>query len=276
VKGEYLMVHDDTTSRAPERLSRDQITERIRALGEWFHNMELGGVATAPRHFLGDYPRCKWREFAHALPATLTGKTVLDVGCNAGFYSLEMKARGAERVVGIDADESYLEQARFAAKVSGLSIEFRNMNVYEVAELGERFDLVIFMGVFYHLRYPLLALDLLREHVVKDLFLFQSMLRGAVGGLSVEDDYAFENTEPFKHPGYPKLHFVEHRYAKDPTNWWIPNKPCVEAMLRSAGFAIQSNPEPEVYLCRSATRPDVALVGGEGVVLRGRSQGVPR
>src|SRR5688500_13724248 len=117
------MVFNDTTSMASERLSRDEIAERIRALGEWFHNMELGGVPTAPRHFLGDYPRCKWREFAHALPASLAGMTVLDVGCNAGFYSLEMKARGAQRVVGIDADESYLEQARFAAAVSGLSIE---------------------------------------------------------------------------------------------------------------------------------------------------------
>ena len=268
------MISNDTAGMASERLSRDQIAERIRGLGEWFHNMDLGGVATAPRHFLGDYPRCKWREFAHAVPASLAGKTVLDVGCNAGFYSLEMKARGAERVVGIDADESYLEQARFAAAVRGLPIEFRNMNVYEVASLGERFDLVIFMGVFYHLRYPLLALDLLREHVVKDLFLFQSMLRGTAGGLSVEDDYEFEDTEPFKHPGYPKMHFVEHRYAKDPTNWWIPNKACVEALLRSAGFAIQSNPEQEVYLCRSAARPKAALSGGEGVVLGGRGQGL--
>lgn len=270
------MVSNDMESRASERLSREQIAERVRALGEWFHNMDLGGVATAPRHFLGDYPRCKWREFAHALPASLAGKTVLDVGCNAGFYSLEMKARGAERVVGIDADECYLEQARFAAAVNGLSIEFRNMNVYQVAELGERFDLVIFMGVLYHLRYPLLALDLLREHVVKELFLFQSMLRGAAGGLSVEDDYAFEDTAPFNQPGYPKMHFVEHSYAKDPTNWWIPNKPCVEALLRSAGFSIQSNPEHEVYLCRPAIRPDAALAGGEGSLLRGRLRGVPR
>ena len=92
----------------------------------------------------------------------------------------------------------------------------------------------------------------------------------------MEDDYAFENTEPFKHPGYPKMHFVEQSYAKDPTNWWIPNKPCVEALLRSAGFAVESNPEQEVYLCRPATRPDLALAGGEGVVLRGRLPGVPR
>src|SRR5690606_30356158 len=86
------------------------IQARVAELGEWFHNLDLDGVQTAPGHFLGDYPRCKWRAFEHALPARLDGKTVLDVGCNAGFYSLEMKRRGAARVLGIDEDETYLAQ----------------------------------------------------------------------------------------------------------------------------------------------------------------------
>src|SRR5690606_10663930 len=139
--------------------------------------------------FLGDYPGCKWRAFEHAVPARLDGKTVLDVGCNAGFYSLEMKRRGAARVLGIDDEPSYLAQARFAAEVSGLDIEFERLSVYDVERLGERFDLVIFMGVLYHLRYPLLALDLLREHVAHDLFLFQSMLRGSDSLESFAADY---------------------------------------------------------------------------------------
>ncbi len=49
--------------------------------------------------------------------------------------------------------------------------------------------------------------------------------------------------------GYPLMYFVEHYYADDPTNWWIPNRAGVEAMLRSAGFVIQQRPEPEVYVC---------------------------
>jgi tRNA (mo5U34)-methyltransferase len=48
---------------------------------------------------------------------------------------------------------------------------------------------------------------------------------------------------------------VEHRYADDPTNWWIPNRACVEAMLRSAGFLIREHPEAEVYLCERCARP---------------------
>src|SRR5215216_7678303 len=114
-------------------LSPDEIRERVQDLGPWFHNLGLNGVRTAPDHFLGDYPTVKWRNFAHAIPADMTGKTVLDIGCNAGFYSMEMKRRGASRVVGIDSEEKYLAQARFAAEVSGVEVEFRQMSVYEVA-----------------------------------------------------------------------------------------------------------------------------------------------
>ena len=139
------------------KLSTDEIRERVAALGPWFHNLNLNGVKTAPDHFLCDYPAVKWRHFANAIPADLSGKAVLDIGCNAGFYSLEMKRRGAARVLGVDFDDDYLAQARFAAEVNGLDIEFRRLSVYDVAALGERFDVVLFMGVLYHLRHPLLA-----------------------------------------------------------------------------------------------------------------------
>ncbi|MFD2648911.1 TIGR04290 family methyltransferase [Devosia albogilva] len=236
-------------------LSTAEIQSRIEALGPWFHNIEIGGVRTAPNHFLGDYPHQKFRKFADAIPADLSGKSVLDIGCNAGFYSIEMKRRGAERVLGIDFDDKYLNQARFAAEVAEADIEFAKLSVYDVGALGEKFDLVIFMGVLYHLRHPLLALDLIREHVAGDLMLFQSMQRGSTEILPLEGNYPFTDTHMFDEPGYPKLHFIEHRYADDPTNWWAPNSAAAEAMLRSSGFAIVSHPEAEVYLCRVAERP---------------------
>jgi tRNA (mo5U34)-methyltransferase len=231
-------------------MNREAIAREIEKLGPWFHNMELGGVMTAPGHFLGDYPRAKFQRFEHAIPKDLRGKTVLDIGCNGGFYSIEMKRRGAERVVGIDSDPVYLEQARFAAEVSGADIELRQLDVYDVGRLGERFDVVLFMGVLYHLRYPLLALDLVRDLVVKDTMIFQSMQRGARDVLPLAEDYAFAERAIFAEPGYPKLHFVEKKYSHDQTNWWIPNRACVEAMLRSAGFRVADNPEEEVYVCR--------------------------
>ena len=235
----------------PGSSANQDLFERVRELGPWFHNLRLEGCETAPNHFLGDYPRVKWERFAHVLPEDLTGMSVLDIGCNAGFYSFEMKRRGATRVVAVDSDDRYLDQARFAAEVLGFrDIAFANLDVYQVAEVGQRFDLVLFMGVLYHLRYPLLALDLLHRHVVGELLLFQSMQRGSEEIVSVAEDCPFEDDSPFDHPGYPRLHFIEHRYASDPTNWWIPNRAAVEAMLRSAGFAIEQHPEPEVYLCR--------------------------
>lgn len=241
----------------PNTFTTDEIKKRVDELGPWFHNIALPGVQTAPHHFLGDYPASKWKNFQNAVPEDLTGMSVLDIGCNAGFYSIAMKRRGASRVLGIDHDEQYLEQARFAAQVLDLDISFQQLSVYDAASLGERFDLVLFMGVLYHLRYPLLALDLLRRHVVRDWFIFQSMLRGSRTVPPVAADYPFSERNVFDMPGFPKMHFVESSYSEDPTNWWIPNRACAEAMLRSAGFAIESVPEPEVFICRCD--PDVYL-----------------
>ncbi len=232
------------------QLTPDQTRNRIEALAPWFHNMELNGVWTAPSHFLGDYPAIKWRRFEHAIPQDLTGRTVLDIGCNAGFYAMEMKRRGAARVVAIDSDDRYLAQAQFAAHLNGHVIEFHKMSVYDVGALEERFDIVIFMGVLYHLRHPLLALDLIHEHVARDMMVFQSMQRGSQDIEPLTEDYDFEETELFDRPGFPKLHFIERRYAQDPTNWWVPNRACVEAMLRSSGFSITAHAEEEVYVCR--------------------------
>jgi len=231
-------------------MTPEEIRARVREMGTWFHNINLNGVYTAPDHFLGDYPAVKWREFAGSISARLAGKTVLDVGCNAGFYSIEMKRRGAEKVLGIDNDEDYLAQARFAAEVCGEDIEFMNLSVYDIASLGERFDIVLFMGVLYHLRYPLLALDLLRKYAVRELMVFQSMLRGAHKVMKLKEDYHFLEEDIFNRADFPRLHFIEKKYSGDPTNWWIPNRACAEALLRSAGFEVLGRPEEEVYICR--------------------------
>jgi tRNA (mo5U34)-methyltransferase len=244
----------------PVRFTTDQIARRVSELGQWFHNLDLGGVRTAPDHFLGDYPAVKWRRFEQAIPADLRGRSVLDIGCNAGFYSIEMKRRGADRVVGIDSDEQYLAQARFAAEVCDVELELHNLSVYEVGALRERFDIVLFTGVLYHLRYPLLALDRIHDHVARDLLIFQSMLRGSDRIDPLREDYHFWENGVFEQSGFPRMYFVEKNYAGDPTNWWIPNRACVEAMLRSSGFDIVAHPEEEVFVCRRAQLPaDTAL-----------------
>jgi tRNA (mo5U34)-methyltransferase len=129
-------------------------------------------------------------------------------------------------------------------------IDFHEMSVYELPSIGERFDIVLFMGVLYHLRYPLLALDILHEHVTRDVLVFQSMLRGNADTKRFDADYGFHDTAHFDDPAYPRMYFVEQRYAGDPTNWWIPNRACAEAMLRTAGYAVVDHPEEEVFICR--------------------------
>jgi tRNA (mo5U34)-methyltransferase len=75
------------------------------------------------------------------------------------------------------------------------------------------------------------------------------MQRGSKEVAAVAPDYSFHEQGMFDHPGYPAMYFVEQSYSHDPTNWWIPNRACVEAMLRSAGFVIVDHPEDEVYIC---------------------------
>lgn len=236
------------------RMPAAELRRRINELGPWFQNMRIGGVETAPDHFLGDYPTFKWKGFQHIIPEDLDGRSVLDVGCNAGFYTLEMKRRHARRVLGIDTDPRYLAQARFAAEQNGLDIEFRQMSVYDVPKLKEQFDLVLFMGVLYHLRHPLLALDLLWEHAVGEEMLFQCLQRGDERIPDLAENYDFSEWAMFDRPDYPKLFFIEERYASDPTNWFIPNTAAMEAMLRSSGFEITAHPEREVYLLKRGAR----------------------
>ena len=239
------------------------LEQQIRQLGDWFHNIDIYGVHTAPDHFLGDFPKIKWQHIAGAIPQDLSGAQVLDIGCNGGFYSLEMKRRGAARVLGIDVDDRYLNQARFASSTLGLAIELARRSVYEVEQIPGQFDYVFFMGVFYHLRYPMFALD----QVVKKVrpggrLVFQSMLRGSDELKQWNEDYLFWETKMFRDPAYPAMYFVEHSYAHDSTNWWIPNRAAAEGALRSAGLEILDHPEPETWICT----PRDAMRDGEYIM----------
>jgi tRNA (mo5U34)-methyltransferase len=239
----------DALSRAVASPCSPHLAEQISALGEWFHNLNLHGVPTAPQHFLGDFPSVKWRNIAGAIPEDLSGATVLDVGCNAGFYSLEMKKRGASRVLGIDVEDRYLKQAHFAAKTLGVQIEFQKCSVYDTDRIPGQFDYVLFMGLFYHLRYPLFALDRLLKKV-RCRLVFQTMVRGSGDVQEWDEDYPFWNTHIFTEANFPAMYFIEKSYSNDPTNWWIPNRAAVEAMLRSSGLEIEAHPEAETWICR--------------------------
>src|SRR5919201_1419452 len=196
----------------------------IAELAPWFHNLHLpGGVQTAADHPLGDFPAFKWAQIAPVLPQDLSGWRALDIGCNAGFYSFELARRGAD-VLGIDADEHYLRQARWAKEQFDLrgSVEFRRLAVYELDGLDESFDLVFFMGVLYHLRHPLLALDLVASKAPR-LVVLQTLTMPGEAEPEIPKDLPIDEREELCRPGWPKIAFVEHRLAGDPTNWWAPD-----------------------------------------------------
>ncbi len=278
----------DASQTALADVSPDALAAAARALGPWFHNVHLpGGVQTAPEHPYGDFPRFKWDPLSAHVPQDLHGWRVLDVGCNGGFYSIELARRGAQ-VTAIDHDPRYLRQAAWAAQACGVDarITFRLMSLYALARLPEQYDLVWFMGVLYHLRHPLLALDILRTRARRLLMLQTLSLpeddpaggggsdrsgidgehhgaphRAGVTGVepgeahqcvatsAIPRDVPLMGRERLLAGGWPMMAFVEHRLAGDPTNWWVPSHSATEAMLRSSGFRILGRVGHETWLC---------------------------
>jgi tRNA (mo5U34)-methyltransferase len=235
----------------------------VEELGPWFHNLHLpDGRQTAPDHPLGDFPRFKWEQVAPHLPASLSGWRALDIGCNAGFYSFQLAERGAD-VVGIDSDEHYLEQARWARALFGLEdrVELRRQTVYDLARTEESFDLILFMGVLYHLRHPLLALDAVAARA-RRLVVLQTLTVETDQGRPPArrfDNLDWDERTRLLERGWPSMLFVEQRLFGDPTNWWVPNHAAVEAMARSAGLELLGHPAEELWLCRpSGVPPHVA------------------
>lgn len=240
-------------------MQSDLIAQQIAELGPWFHNLHLpGDIQTSPEHFLGDFPSYKWQQISPFLPKDMQGWKVLDIGCNAGYYSFELAKRGAH-VTAIDNDKHYLRQAEWAAQLLQLEdqIDFRHAAIYQLINEQQVYDLVWFMGVFYHLRYPLLALDIVRKCCGQQM-VFQTMTMPGDDVFNVAEDYDLEQREVMNAPGWPKMAFIEHRVAGDCTNWWAPNHAGVEAMLRSAGFADIDRIAHEVYSCGISSRPAFA------------------
>lgn len=245
------------------------LRDSIQSLAPWFHNVHLpDGTQTAPGHFLGDFPAFKWRDLGVHLPQDLHGWSVLDIGCNAGFYSFELAKRGAQ-VTGIDADDHYLAQARWLAGEleMGDRVTFRKMQVYDLAHTSETYDLVLFMGVLYHLRYPMLGIDIVAQKT-RRLLVMQTLSMAGRETVETPWDIDFNERERVHERGWPKLAFIEHRMAGDPTNWFVANHAACEAMLRAAGMKIVGHPMEETYLCEpDPNRPSAMATWNRGEFL---------
>ena len=248
-------------------MTRDEIQAELTRLAPWFHRIDLGdGLFTKTESVMGepvDHPHGPWQTIQKLLPPSLADKTLLDVGCNAGFYAFEAKRRGAERVLGVDGQRQHVRQGLFVRKALGLDVEFRRLNVYELAprKVGQ-FDITLALGLLYHLKHPILALENLYQ-VTKELLVIETAIMPP------------ERTpESFVHPlGEQQMLLHALAYVENPAaakeqvfNWFLPSVPALVALLRNTGFAevevVEVKNERAVVVCRkdeSATRADDAL-----------------
>ena len=166
-------------------------------------------------------------QFTSVLPSSLAGCTVLDAGGDDGVRAIEMKRRGAARVVVIGNEQGALPR----------DVEHGGTSVYDLGSSVEDFDVVIFDGPLHRLRHPLLALDILRQ-VARGTMLFRSP--------DATDDVAGATRD--RDP----LMYLAGEALPRRSSWWLPNRACVEAMLGSAGFAIEDRAHDGIYVCRPA------------------------
>ena len=228
--------------------TREEIAAGIKRFKRWFHNIDLHGVLTNPAN--PSYPETRWQLIKPYVPQDLTGKTVLDVGCNAGYFSIKMKQRGAS-VVGVDWYVEGIEQAKFVADVLGLEIEYICQNIYEfVINSTKTFDYVLLLGVFYHLRYPLLILDYLARITNEKLY-FQTIITDASAkrDLVIPENLTGANYDLFHDPDFPKMCFVEHNLDGAYNNWFVCNTSGICAVLRSSGFTNIIRAGGDCFVC---------------------------
>jgi tRNA (mo5U34)-methyltransferase len=227
------------------RQTKEQVEREVRELGWWYHHFELpSGVWTGDGEPPAYDPNERWQLIEPHLPADLKGATVLDVGGNSGYFSLQMKLRGAGKCVMVEPVVEFVEQARFVFSQFGVKVKVVNEDVhaYCLTE-SNRFDYVLFLGLFYHLKYPVLVLDRLAEMTKTRLF-FNSHIEGPPG----EQPGSELQREDLQSATFPRLSFIERAYRGDLSNWWVPNYEALEPLARSAGMRVVARPHPELLV----------------------------
>jgi tRNA (mo5U34)-methyltransferase len=227
---------------------RERAEQQVAALGWWYQRFQLpSGVWTGDGSGTAYDPSERWQLFAPYIPDDLSGKTVLDVGGNAGYFSVQMKLRGAKKCVMVEPVIDFVDQARFVFSQFGVRVKIVNEDVHVFClTTTERFDYVLFLGLFYHLKYPVLVLDRLAE-MTKERLVFTAHISGGAEHAAASDEGDVDRDEVLL-TTFPQLAFIERTYRGDPTNWWIPNYQALEPLARSAGLRVLARPHPEMLI----------------------------
>jgi tRNA (mo5U34)-methyltransferase len=213
-------------------MTKPDILRQIDALKPWFHSIDLGdGLHIQRDPVYGDdttYPQEVWETVKKLLPPNIQGLRVLDVGCNAGYFCVEMKRAGAGYVLGIEGYPQYLAQAKLVRDILQIDLDLRGLNVYQVTEDLGQFDITLFLGVLYHLKHPLLALEILAS-VTESILVVES---------AILPDFPFSNSQIRDYGGpVHELRFVGNEPGvEDLQNWFIPSLSCLKAFLHTIGF----------------------------------------
>jgi tRNA (mo5U34)-methyltransferase len=226
--------------------TREAVEQRVQELGWWYHHFELpSGVWTGDGQPPAYDPAERWALIAPHLPDDLSGKSVLDVGGNSGYFSLQMKLRGAGRCVMVEPVVRFVEQSRFVFSQFDVRVETVNDDVHVYClTTTDRFDYVLFLGLFYHLKYPVLVLDRLAE-MTKERMFFNSHIQGPPAERGPVSE---AERDDLKADWFPRMAFIEGPYRGDLSNWWIPNYEALEALARSAGLKVVARPHPEMLV----------------------------
>ena len=247
------MPHDrvSTVFFRKKQKSRAEVDKEVRALGWWYQHFSLpSGVFTGRGKGPGYRPETRWELLEPYVPQDLSGKTVLDVGGNAGFFSIQVKLRGAKRCVLVEPYVEFVRQAEYVAGEFNVKLEIVNEDVHTYClTTSERFDYVLFLGLFYHLKYPVLVLDRLAEMTKKRMF-FHSHIIGTNGRTYADQVNYVRGTDDalIDDPNFPRMMFIENLYNSDPTMWWIPNHSALEPLLRSAGMKVVARPHSQLVV----------------------------
>jgi tRNA (mo5U34)-methyltransferase len=224
----------------PTTMSRDERLAIVRAFPYWYHRIYLGdGVYTVDH--VEDHENL-WCRFLPALPPRLDGLNVLDVGANAGYFSLQTKLMGARRVLAVEDYDAYLAQAEACRRVWDVDVEYRKLDANRLDVIDEGFDLVVFLGVLYHLKHPFHAIEQIGRLCHDAVIVETEIIKADPANQVTVRLGPYGKCEPTPcHAGIMKFYECDEANG-DWTNWWAPDRECLMGMLRVAGFRYFSEP----------------------------------